>query len=232
MGKKSTQDTGVRFREVARRLFDGNKSELARSLGMKPSSFAKYTNGRRQPGAGILVKLSRMGININWFLSGEGDMLDRCASAPNPGDATDEQEGPETDHYPVPVVKVLVDGSGTVRFEETGAVHWLSNSFLDREYGVDPHHVRELRVSGLSLGDTIRPGDRVLVDSDCGVLNDGSVLLLRGPLGLLIRRIGLRGETVVLRKDGADAPDQAVPLEEWTEKYHSLAQILEVRHPL
>lgn len=67
--------TGNRFKEVADALYEGNRSELARNLDMKPQALTKYLNGESMPGGLILIRLHGLGVNINWFLTGEGDML-------------------------------------------------------------------------------------------------------------------------------------------------------------
>ena len=69
------EGTGERLRAVADALYDGNKSALARALDMKPGSFSKYLRETRKPGASVLVRLMRLGVNLNWLLDGEGPML-------------------------------------------------------------------------------------------------------------------------------------------------------------
>lgn len=64
--------TGKRLKIVADHLFDGNMSELARRLEMKPQALTKYTKGESMPGGLILIRLYKIGVNINWFLTGEG----------------------------------------------------------------------------------------------------------------------------------------------------------------
>lgn len=67
--------TGQRLKKLADRLFGGNRSELARNLEMKPQALTKYLNGESMPGGLILIRLHDLGVNINWFLTGEGPML-------------------------------------------------------------------------------------------------------------------------------------------------------------
>lgn len=68
-------ETGIRLQKIADRLYGGNRSELARKLEMKPQALAKYTKGESMPGGLILIRLYGLGVNINWFLTGEGSML-------------------------------------------------------------------------------------------------------------------------------------------------------------
>lgn len=64
--------TGQRLKIIAENLFNGNMSELARRLEMKPQALTKYVKGESMPGGLILIRLYNIGVNINWFLTGEG----------------------------------------------------------------------------------------------------------------------------------------------------------------
>ena len=53
-----------------------NKSQLAQCLQTTPSIIGEIESGKREPSKNILIKLlSGYNININWLLSGEGEML-------------------------------------------------------------------------------------------------------------------------------------------------------------
>lgn len=67
--------TGRRLKKIADLLYEGNQSELARKLEMKPQALVKYLKGESMPGGLILIRLHDIGVNINWFLTGEGDIL-------------------------------------------------------------------------------------------------------------------------------------------------------------
>lgn len=67
--------TGSRLKNIADTLFEGNRSELARNMDMKPQALTKYLNGESMPGGVVLMRLHDLGVNINWFLTGEGEML-------------------------------------------------------------------------------------------------------------------------------------------------------------
>lgn len=65
-------ETGKRLKIIADSFFEGNLSELARNLEMTPQALAKYVKGESMPGGLILIRLHKIGVNINWFLTGEG----------------------------------------------------------------------------------------------------------------------------------------------------------------
>lgn len=248
MGKKSIHGTGERFRRIANELFDGNKSELARSLGMQPSSFAKYTDGSRRPGSKVLKRLSRMGVNINWFLSGKGRMMNSSNSeGASDSDSTSdggasttgtESVGASTESsvghfFRIPVIQIRKDETDRWHLEETGAVQKVSAPFVRQRYGVDPAQLREFRVSGNAMESTIRPGDRLLVAVGEGAsLVDGEICLVSSPNGVMVRRVSLRGTDVVLVADNESVSDQEIDREQWRDAYRPLARILEVLRPL
>lgn len=64
------QGTGERFKIIAEELFDGNVSEFARNMQMKPGAFNKYMKGDTMPGGIILKRLISLDINATWLLSG------------------------------------------------------------------------------------------------------------------------------------------------------------------
>lgn len=63
-----------RLKEFRRIVFPSN-SAMARALGMSPSNLQKYLSGEMNPGNTVLDKLYRLGLNINWLLTGEGSMF-------------------------------------------------------------------------------------------------------------------------------------------------------------
>lgn len=69
--------TGSRLKTVADTLYDGNVSELARNLEMTPQALRKYVTGKSMPGGLVLIRLYELGVNINWFLRGNGTILNR-----------------------------------------------------------------------------------------------------------------------------------------------------------
>lgn len=66
---------GERLGEVAELLFNGNRSNLANKLEMSPQSLNKYFKDDRTPGGDILTRLSNIGVNVNWLLTGEGQPI-------------------------------------------------------------------------------------------------------------------------------------------------------------
>lgn len=49
----------------------GNSTKLAQEIGMSVQSMSLYINNKREPGAGILLRLEKLGCSIDWLLTGK-----------------------------------------------------------------------------------------------------------------------------------------------------------------
>lgn len=242
-----TESTGERLRGIADELYEGNKSELARAVGMQPGSFSKYIRGERRPGATVLARLIQLGVNLNWIIAGEGPMLlDPVASAEAPDDrsaqaasSTFTREG--STYHPIPLVQIrLDDDDGHIQFDDSGQTEWLGQRAIRRRYGVDPARLRSFRLPCSRMVPTIQPGDRVrgsLVDEEASpeALDEGAPHLFFGPSGVFTMRPypgGPEGDVaVVLRGDNPELSDERVEWADWNQ-YRPLARVHEVLHPL
>lgn len=245
---RNVQGTGERFRILAEALYDGNKSDLARALDMKPGSFTKYLRGARRPGASILERLTRLGINVNWFLTGEGQMMVKEPQPSPPGGlltdpgmsmSTSDPQHDGDQYHPIPLVEVRVGSKGEMHLDEIGHPEWLSGSYIRHRYQVEPHRLRAFRMACSLMANTILPGDRVrtaILDLDRSAqditLNHPYVLL--GPSGVFAARIQRAGETspYVLTFDNPEVEDEEVSVQDWNEDVRPIARILEVIRPL
>ena len=235
--------TGKRLRAVADTLYDGNKSALARAMNMKPGSFSKYLRGNRKPGASVLGRLVQLGVNMNWFLSGEGPMLIDVATEATEREKDEAQTSFTVDgitFHRIPFVQVRVDENGHLRLDESGRSEWVSEAAIRRQYGGDPDQIRTFSVPGNCMAPTIRIGDRVrarLVDDPECVqsVTEGTPYLFLGPSGLFVMRPhtdALEDDEIVLKGDNPKAEDKTIPLTQWGGTYRPVAQVLELIRPL
>jgi transcriptional regulator with XRE-family HTH domain len=232
--------TGPRFRRIAELLFDGNKSELARALSMKPGSFTKYLRGKRRPGAKILKRITLMGVNINWFLTGEGPILRPDSSrSTSPSMSTSELQSDSAQYHPVPIVQVRLTDDDELRLDEVGEPEWLSQHFIRTQYGVEASRLREFRVSCNRMSSIIRTGDRVraaLVASNLPMtelVQDQSYLMF-GPDGVFATRVReiVPENGLLLAGDNPEGNRYHITPEDWGSTYRPIAQVLEVIHPM
>lgn len=76
-------DLGRRLRDVRRQLGDPDRESFAESLGISVRSLAAYERGDNEPSSSVLgMYKEQHGINLNWLLSGGGDMFADPAKAP------------------------------------------------------------------------------------------------------------------------------------------------------
>lgn len=61
---------GERMRLFAKRKY-GTLKKLAEAMKISPQQLQQYISGKREPGTRILVKLLRLGCDINWLLGGK-----------------------------------------------------------------------------------------------------------------------------------------------------------------
>lgn len=247
------EDVGTRLRLVADAVYDGNKSELARGLDMSPGSFAKYTRGERVPGGRILKRLARLGINLNWFLTGEGSMMSVEKSPLSTGSSSEpvihksgngasvaqlrEDQG---QYCSVPFVQVQFGAEDDVQLNHTGEWGVLRRERILHQYGVDLGRLRGFRVSCNRMADTLRPGDQALgalLPADVRIerITGGTVCLVSGPEGVIGTRLFRDDEekdSVVLVADNPDVNDVELSLKQWKEAYRPVARLLEVLRPL
>jgi SOS-response transcriptional repressor LexA len=61
--------------KLARKRLGLNQKEMAKLLGVSQSNISSYEGGLHEPNSKALSVLSENGINLNWLLTGEGEML-------------------------------------------------------------------------------------------------------------------------------------------------------------
>jgi SOS-response transcriptional repressor LexA len=81
---------------------------------------------------------------------------------------------------------------------------------------------------------SIRAGDRVrcaLWGGDS--LLDGAIYLLyRKPAGIIFRRIRFDGDEVLLTAENPEVSDRSIEIDNWTQSFRPIAQVLECVRPL
>ncbi len=135
-----------RLREFAYSKTD-KLSDFARLLEMLPQTLNSYLSGRITPGSELLVKLSEMGCDIEWLLTGKGGFPE-----------TTNETSPERKQG---IYKVL----GTVPAGVADIQDWSDlNEFRELQYDPDTHfYLKVDEEFGYSMMPMVNPGDFVLV---------------------------------------------------------------------
>lgn len=78
----------MRLRELRRRIGFVRRADMATHLGLPNSTYSAYEGEAGPPKVEWLVELARRGVNLNWLLTGDGEMLlPPHAVSPPPADA-------------------------------------------------------------------------------------------------------------------------------------------------
>lgn len=96
-----------RLRALRIRIGFARRSDMAHHLGLPSSTYSAYEGDAGPPKVEWLVELARRGVNLNWLLTGEGDMLlpphavslPPPVSAPLPSSAAPVEREAEVDAY-------------------------------------------------------------------------------------------------------------------------------------
>jgi len=71
----TAEDVGVRLRQVRRRLGFSRQSRFGKALGgFTADSVSRAERGENYPHAKMLIALAKSGVDLNWLLTGEGEM--------------------------------------------------------------------------------------------------------------------------------------------------------------
>jgi phage repressor protein C with HTH and peptisase S24 domain len=218
--KLERQDFKTRIKNL-RDALDQTQAELAEKVGIPRSSLANYEKGISVPPGDFISALKIVfNVNLDWFLTGEGEMF--LASAPSPqGQELVKQEtvleyATGTGHKRLPAgafVVPLLDqrlsaGNGSYLPEEDEAKALIHvPSYLAR-YG---DQIKALEVDGDSMYPTLHRGDMVVCDS-CGWSGEGIYALRMGGSGY-VKRLTKKPGKIVIISDNPKYPFQEEPEE-------------------
>lgn len=63
-----------RLKLVIEKKFRGKNTLFSDAIGISPQHLQAYLTGRSSPGSEILEKIGKLGVNIHWLVTGEGEM--------------------------------------------------------------------------------------------------------------------------------------------------------------
>lgn len=169
-----TLDIGSRVRK-ARKSAGLTQNELAKKAGSKQAVISDIENGRNKTSSALYDIAIATGVNPNWLLRGEGEMLERqsnTASATYP-DGDNFKIVPMDNVRRVPVLNYVQAGEFCEYYDDA-----VSDVFepVIGEYGA---HVYWVIIEGLSMMPDFNSGDMVLVDPDIQPTPGDYVIALR-----------------------------------------------------
>lgn len=76
---------GQRLRDIRKRFGDPERDDFASRLGISKGSLANYERGDRVPDSDVLAAYQRLGVNLNWVVSGDGSIFIADPNGPDTG---------------------------------------------------------------------------------------------------------------------------------------------------
>ena len=152
-------DFGKRLLKFCKYTFQ-TQVEFARKLNIKPQALQKYIKGYRLPLPDFLNRLYKLGCNINWLLSGEGEMIETKAS-------------PRGKTRLVPILAEVE--CGTPVYNQINQEHIKMAELTDVSHYNNPFIVI---ARGDSMRPYINPGDYLLCVDEPTKIKDGSAVVI------------------------------------------------------
>lgn len=182
-----------------------SQPEVATRFGIPYNSYIKYEHGSSKPGSDAIEGIARAGINTNWLLTGEGEILLadqlKAAQAEASHSVARDPALPPYGFVLVPRYDVAASmGNGTVIHSEQIVDHLaFREEWVRTELSANPKNLVLISAIGDSMEPTLRAGDLLLIDrSDAGVKQDAIyAFATNGELRVKRMQLKIDGSVVV-----------------------------------
>lgn len=144
---------------------------------MTPQVLLEQESGKSLPDAAALLRMSALGINVNWLLAGKGPMLlDSLAAGDEANGAAHAQERA---FVTVPVLPLAAEaGSSNADAEDPHQARLAFSREWLRRRGLQSDGIAAIKISGDSMEPTIRDGALVVVDLSQKTIGNGIYVLM------------------------------------------------------
>jgi len=192
-----------------------SQKELAEKLDIPSTAISKYERGEVKPSSEILAKFGEsLGANINWLLTGKGEMFIGQAEpslAVIPSCATEHDA---TERIPVYDIAAAAGGGAWNGPENITGYIALSRQYLAQVLFASARNLCVISVRGDSMQPTLQSGDMVIVDKSVDEIHDNIYLVRMGET-LLVKRVQrIPKNQIRLLSDNPLYPPVDVSLEE------------------
>jgi phage repressor protein C with HTH and peptisase S24 domain len=203
-----------KFRERLKRLideyFDGKASKFARLTGIENSAISRWLSGASEPTRRNLLLVREAGINDEWLLTGQGEMIiDREKFFNSYADIVRERLAQylssnitQTTHHDtyIRMSSIPANAGRAYMFNDISEYMLLvSKKYSDKKYVA-------FRVSGDSMQPTL-PDECIVVVDTSKEPDDGDIVVCQYNNELLCKRIEIKTTGVLLRSDNKNYPD-------------------------
>lgn len=181
------------------------QKELATALNVSLTAIQGYEAGRQIPGGNILESLARLGVDINWLLTGEGAM-NKGFSGIETREAGPawafEQKSDEYIHVPRYEIAASAGGGAVVQSEQIVDFISFKEEWVRNSLGASAKNLALISVKGDSMEPTLSDGDLVLVDISSRTIEANAIYVLQFWGSLMVKRIQRKVDgTVVIKSD-------------------------------
>lgn len=173
-------NTGERLRQI-RKFLKLNQDEFAEELGMHLRSYQRFESGERQPPAKALQALNNLGFDVNWVLTGAGEMHRRSHGlAEEPAVFRGKAEELGAGFVLVPRLDIQTSAGSGAWVDREQAVDFLAfrEAWVRRVLRTDPANLVLIEAWGDSMDPTIRSGDLLLIDRAVDRVVDDAIYVL------------------------------------------------------
>lgn len=191
----------------AREHLGMSQQELADKIGVSKRGIQDNETRNRVPGGEVINGFVGLGINANWLLSGDGEMLISSMAPASPMQQSMSMTAAEL--YPGYVALPLYNdvraaaGHGAVNgHEQADDALMFKEDWIRYELGAKAQDLCLIRVSGDSMEPTLRAGDVILIDHRaCRPDREGIYIMRVGEMLLVKRLQALPGGKIRVASD-------------------------------
>lgn len=180
---------------------------------MHVRTYQNYESGGREPPAEALQALTNLGFDVNWILTGVGEMQ-RQPRGLSENEAVFEHKGGLGPGYVmVPRYDIQAAAGPGAWVGREQAVDFLAfkESWVRRALRVDPRKLGLIEALGDSMEPTIRSGDLLLIDAGVDqVIDDAIYVLVIDGMAVVKRVQRLVNGALTVKSDNPAYVDQAL----------------------
>lgn len=192
--------------------FELRQDQAADKFGIAFSTYKRYESGKNGPDSDALAGMMHAGLNANWLLTGEGEMLLADMVKRRPIDWGIRPESYEVrEPAKAPYGFVLVPrydvaasmGNGAVIHSEQVVDHLaFRDEWVRTELGTNPKNLVLITAIGDSMEPTLRAGDLLLIDRSSAEVRHDAIYAFATNGELRVKRMQLKIDgSLVVKSD-------------------------------
>ncbi|OLP44832.1 transcriptional regulator [Rhizobium oryziradicis] len=174
-----------RLRAFRKAMGDPERDEFARAIGVSKTTLASYERGESEPTASALLQYQKTyGANVQWLLSGEGEMTGLGAQV---------AKAPERDFVLMPQYDVRASaGNGLIAVNQMPTSETAFERKFLRDLGGSPDRCFLMWSTGDSMLPSIPDNSLMIVDASQTQVDHGRIYVFSVGNAVLVKRANWR----------------------------------------